>query len=144
MTKPIFALITLALFASSAHSSDISEIEGLSAAITAHNTALLSGDRNEVANTVMFPHVQFYPDGRTVVNKELSDLTSEGDEQLQWRIAGISLVTYENSMAIVRVSFEGVGENAGQDYGAGLWCFMIDKDTWKLYWRHYLGQDANR
>ena len=132
---------TCLLVSASVSATEIDTVEGLRAAIDAHNSALLSGDRSQVAKTVLFPHVQFYPDGRVVVTQEESDLPNLGDEQPQWRITDTTLVSHEAESAIVRVSFERLD---GTDVGAGLWCYMLKDGNWLIYWRHYLGADANK
>ena len=139
-----YAYLALAgLFISlSVAAAEIDDVEGLREAINTHNSALLSGDRTQVAKTVVFPHVQFYPDGRVVVTQEESELPNQGEDQTQWRITDTSLVTHENNMAIVRVSFELAAD--GSDIGAGLWCYTLRDGAWLIYWRHYLGQDANQ
>ena len=134
--------LALGLFASmTVFAAEIDSVEGLRAAINSHNTALLSGNRTKVAQTVMFPHVQFYPGGRTVITQQESDLPNLGDKQPQWRISGTSLVSQEVGTAIVRVSFERLD---GTDAGAGLWCYTLKDGEWLIYWRHYLGPDANK
>ena len=86
----ILGLVCL-LATASVSASEIDDVEGLRDAINTHNSALLSGDGSEVAKTVLFPHVQFYPDGRVVVTNDETDLPSLGDKQPQWRISGLEV-----------------------------------------------------
>ena len=137
----ILGFLVCLLATASVSATEIDDVEGLRDAINTHNSALLSGDGSEVAKTVLFPHVQFYPDGRVVVTDDETDLPSLGDEQPQWRISGTKLVSREVGTAIVRVSFERLD---GTDVGAGLWCFNLESEGWRIYWRHYLGMDANQ
>ena len=134
-------LVSCLIASTNVSAGEIDTVDGLSAAINSHNSALLSGDRTKVAGTVIFPHVQFYPDGRVVVTNKESDLPNLGDEQPQWRISGTSLVSNEVDTAIVRVSFEQLD---GTDRGAGLWCYSLKDGEWLIQWRHYLGPDANK
>ncbi len=138
----LFASIGL-LFAAPALASTIAEIEGLQAAIDGHEVALKSNDRAQVSETVMFPHVQFMPDGQLRVNGAAADLRESTEAQLQWRATESMLVSHENDIAIVRVAFEGTGPNEGTDLGAGLWCFTRVEGQWRITWRHYLGVNAN-
>ena len=75
-------------------------------------------------------------------------LTSESDlaqgPKTSWKITDAALVSHEKDLAIVRMSFVGDGERAGQDLGAGLWCFTRREGQWRVSWRHYLGPDANQ
>ena len=134
-------LVSCLCISTSVLAGEIDTVDGLRAAISSHNSALLSGDRTRVAQTVMFPHVQFYPDGRMEVMKQESDIPNPGDEQLQWRISNTSLVSKEIDTTIVRISFERLD---GTDGGAGLWCYTLNDGEWLIQWRHYLGPNANR
>ena len=120
----------------------VDEVEGLAAAVVEHETALKARDPDRLAATVLFPHVQFYPDGRVVVMADQSDFREADDEQLAWRVTGTSLVSHEGNQAIVRATFESTGANAGNDLGAGLWCFTLVDGEWLVNWRHYLGVAA--
>jgi hypothetical protein len=126
-----------------ASGADVSEIEGLRDAVDRHEAALLSGDKSRLSETVLFPHVQFYPDGRAAVIEDRADLAEAGESPAEWRVSDRVLVTHENDLAIVRASFEGTGERAGADLGAGLWCFTLRGGAWLVSWRHFLGPNAN-
>lgn len=123
--------------------SDVESVDGLKAAVEAHEAALLSRDVGKLAATVTFPHVQFYPDGRVVVNGDVSDIADLEASAREWRATGMTLVTHGGNQAIVRVSFEGTGSNAGTDFGAGLWCFTRVDGKWLVIWRHYLGVESD-
>ena len=123
----------------SVYASEIDDIEGLRGAVDAHEAALLSGDSNKISETVLYPHVQFYPDGRVVQIGQPGDLPFRSEAQRQWRVSDAVLVMHEPGTAIVRTTFEFNG-NTG---GAGLWCFRLSGGEWRVYWRHYLGQGAD-
>ena len=139
----LFVSICLML-AVPAFASTIAEIEGLQEAIDGHEAALKSNDKAQVSETVLFPHVQFMPDGQLRVNEAAADLREPTEAQLQWRATESMLVSHENDIAIVRVAFEGTGPNEGTDLGAGLWCFTRVEGQWRITWRHYLGVDVNK
>jgi hypothetical protein len=124
--------------------SDVGDVEGLEAAVKGHEAALLSGDVDEVAATVMFPHVQFYPDGRVVVYDDASDFPDSDQSDREWRVTGMTLVSHEGNQAIVRAAFERTGANEGDDLGAGLWCFTRVDGAWLINWRHYLGVEGGQ
>lgn len=123
-------------------SEDIKAIDGLEAAIRAHAAALLAEDNSAIAETVVFPHAQFYPDERTYFVEDASDLPPAGESPPVWRMTAVSLVTAEEGLVIVRASFHlGVGEYEGMDLGSGWWCFTRRAGDWKINWRHYHGRD---
>ena len=78
MRNVYFILVCLSVSAS-VFAGEIDDVEGLRLAISTHNAALLSGERTQVSKTVVFPHVQFYPDGRVVVTQQESDLPDQGE-----------------------------------------------------------------
>ena len=121
----------------------IDEVEGLRAAIDAHEAALLSGDNTKISSTVRYPHVQFYPDGRVMQFQEQADLPPRRESQGRWRVSDTTLVMYEPGIAIVRASFERIGDEESAGLGAGLWCYVLSEGEWRIYWRHYLGRDTN-
>jgi hypothetical protein len=127
-----------------ATASDVDSVEGLKAAVEGHEAALLSGDVDRIAETVMFPHVQFYPDGRVVVNGDVSDIPERDASARAWQAVGMTLVSHEGNQAIVRVTFKQTGPDAGTDLGAGLWCFTRVDGKWLINWRHYLGLGLGR
>ncbi len=137
-------LVVLFILATSlpAFAEGIDDIDGLRAAVDQHNAALLTYDAAQIAETVWFPHVQFMPDGRAATLASESDLAQGSNTS--WEITDASLVSSEKDLAIVRMSFVGAGERAGQDLGAGLWCFTRREGQWRVSWRHYLGVDANK
>lgn len=130
-------------FSTHVYADPIDDVAGLRAAVNAHEAALLSGDNAEISATVVFPHVQFYPDGRVVQIQEPSDLPNRSEAQRQWRVSDVTLVAHDTEVAIVRASFERTGSGASSGAGAGLWCFIRRDGAWLVYWRHYLGRDAN-
>ena len=127
----------------SIQATEIDDIEGLRAAINAHESALLSGDASRISETVLYPHVQFYRDGRVVNLQKPEDLPFRSEAQRQWRVSNSSLVMYEPGVAIVRTSFERTEDTEVASVGAGLWCFTRVEGEWRIVWRHYLGPDAD-
>jgi hypothetical protein len=132
-------VLALLMFPVSALSDAMSELPGLGEAVLAHQAGFHSRDNAQLSATVTFPHVQFYPDGRTVVYASESDLPDMSEAQMLWKVDEMTLLSKGDGVAVVRVTFVSTGDNAGESLGAGLWSFLEQDGQWRVLWRQFLG-----
>ena len=127
LTAPIFA-------------AELSDIPGLEEAVRSHDNALIAKDRLALQETVVFPHVQFFPDGRINRFQKPDDLPDLKSRPRDWRVRDIELVSHQTGVAIVWVTFEATGDRAGQCCGQGWWGFVNRDGKWLILWRQYIGR----
>ena len=138
--KSITLLVYLALASSSVFSAEVSIDADLESAVRVHEAALLTRNNGEIADTVAFPHAQFFPDGRAELYSDVQAMPDISDTSADYAVDEMELLSREGGLALVHVTFVSTGENPGQDLGAAWWCFVETDFGWRILWRHYLGR----
>ena len=115
------------------------DLSGPERATHEYAEALSSNDKARILATVTFPETQFYRDGRTRTFMSAADYPDSISFPAQIRILETSVLDATDSIALVRVVAERIGDDGSSTTFVAWWGMRFIEDRWLVAWRQVVG-----